>query len=91
MVEKNVGTLDVKILNGDNMKKLLLNSKNGLIRLCISSWYCIAIYYVLKYLLIIPFALHGVLPLFFLIPLILILAVVGNNAIDVIWKKYIHE
>lgn len=70
------------------MKKFLLNSKYGLIRLLVASWLGVALGISLKFVLasftLIPSLVIG-------IPIIIIVSVKGNELIDIVWKKYIHE
>lgn len=70
------------------MKKFLLNSKYGLIRLLAASWLGVALGISLKFALasftLIPSLVIG-------IPIIVIVSVKGNELIDIVWKKYIHE
>lgn len=70
------------------MKKFLLNSKKGAFRLLAASWLGIALGISLKFALasftLIPSLIIGV-------PIAIIISIKGNELIDNVWKKYIHE
>lgn len=70
------------------MKKLLLNSNNGIIRLIVSALLGVPISFLLCVLLASVSLIPGIL---ISVPIVVFLAIVGNILVDMFWVKYIHD